>query len=140
MRNNDGILSAPTRGGNLKTFYNMLTTPEKIKSRTEGLSADSYMAILKQGNRPGHKLRFSNDGFTEFNHQGIENKFISDMLEKAKVGEIPKQDFVRAFNDWVKPYNGEPAIIKNGEIIIPHPFVLYKNGGKLNDTIPTNNK
>ena len=140
IRNNDGILSAPTRGGNLKTFYNMLTTPEKIKSRTEGLSADSYIAILKQGNRPGHKLRFSNDGFTEFNHQGIENKFISDMLEKAKVGEIPKQDFVRAFNDWVKPYNGESAIIKNGEIIIPHPFVLYKNGGKLNDTISTNNK
>ena len=131
-KNSDGTLSGPIRGGDLNTFYNLLTTPEKINGRAEGLSTDSYMAILKQGNRPGHKLRFSNDGFTKFNNQGVENKFISDMLEKAKTGKISKQDFVKAFNDWVKPYNGEPAIIKGDEIIIPHPFVLYKNGGKLN--------
>lgn len=57
------------------------------------------MAILKQGNRPGHKLRFSNDGFTTFNSQGIENKFISDMLEQAKAGKISQQTFVDAFNN-----------------------------------------
>lgn len=131
-KNNDGTLSGPIRGGDLNTFYNLLITPEKINGRAEGLSTDSYMAILKQGNRPGHKLRFSNDGFTKFNNQGVENKFISDMLEKAKTGKISKQDFVKSFNDWVKPYNGESAIIKGDEIIIPHPFVLYKNGGKLN--------
>lgn len=131
-KNNDGTISGPIRGGDLNDFYNLLTTPEKINGRAEGLSTDSYMAILKQGNRPGHKLRFSNDGFTKFNNQGVENKFISDMLEKAKTGKISKQDFVKAFNDWVKPYNGESAIIKGDEIIIPHPFVLYKNGGKLN--------
>lgn len=129
--NNDGSLGAPERGGNLNTFYTMLTSPEKIKSRTNGLSTDSYLAILKQGNRPGHKLRFSNDGFTTFNSQGVENKFISDMLEQAKAGKISQQTFVDAFNNWVKPYNGAPAMIKNGEVVIPHPFVLYEKGGKI---------
>lgn len=121
----------PVRGENLNSFYSMLTSPEKITSRTDGLSTDSYMAILKQGNRPGHKLRFSNDGFTTFNSQGVENKFISDMLEQAKAGKISQKTFVDAFNNWVKPYNGAPAMIKNGEIIIPHPFVLYKYGGRV---------
>lgn len=130
---NTGNFSTPVREGNLNSFYYLLTTPEKIKARTDGLSADSYMAILKQGNRPGHKLRFSNDGFTTFNSQGIENKFISDMLEQAKAGKISQQTFVDAFNNWVKPYNGAPAMIKNGEIVIPHPFVLYKRGGKINN-------
>lgn len=129
--NNDGSLGAPQRGGNLNAFYTMLTSPEKIKSRTNGLSTDSYLAILKQGTRPGHKLRFSNDGFTTFNSQGVENKFISDMLEQAKAGKISQQTFVDAFNNWVKPYNGAPAMIKNGEIVIPHPFVLYEKGGKI---------
>lgn len=122
---NDGASGMPKRGGTLNTFYTMLTTPEKTQSHSDGLSVDSYMAILKQGNRPNHKLRFSNDGFTEFNSQGVRHKSIYDMWKQAQTGEIPQQTFVDAFNAWVKPYNGEPAIIKNGEIIIPQPFVLY---------------
>lgn len=123
---NDGTSSMPKRGGTLNTVYTMLATPEKTQSHLDGLSTDSYMLILKQGNRPGHKLRFSNDGFTTFNSQGVRYKPIYDMWKQTQTGEIPQQTFVDAFNKWVKPYNGEPAVIKNGEIIIPQPFVLYQ--------------
>jgi hypothetical protein len=46
-------------------------------------------------------------------------------------GKIPQQQFVDAFNKWVEPYNGMKAVIKNGEVIIPHPFIRYKQGGNI---------
>lgn len=65
----------------------------------DGLSTDSYMAILKQGNRPGHKLRFSTDGFDTFNNQSFENRFIQDALEATKQGKMSQQEFINMFNE-----------------------------------------
>ena len=113
-------------------LINKLTTKQKYLIRTDGLSTDSYMSILKQGNRDGKALRFSNDGFTVFNEQGVKYKYINDLLKKQKVGEISNEEFIKAFDNWVKPYNGMSPIVKNGTIVIPHPFVLYKKiGGML---------
>lgn len=128
---NSGNIILKRRGSSLNDFFNTLYNGTKWNARKDGLSTDSYMAILKQGNRPGHKLRFSRDGFTNFNNQGVENKYIYDLHQRMLNGEISQQDFVNKFNDWVKPYNGMPAKIIDGEVVIPHPFILYKQGGIL---------
>ena len=128
---NSGNIILKRRGSSLNDFFNTLYKGTKWNARKDGLSTDSYMAILKQGNRPGHKLRFSRDGFTNFNNQGVENKHIYDLHQRMLNGEISQQDFINKFNDWVKPYNGMPAQIIDGEVVIPHPFILYKQGGIL---------
>ena len=128
---NSGNIILKHRGSSLNDFFNALYKGTKWNARKDGLSTDSYMAILKQGNRPGHKLRFSRDGFTNFNNQGVENKHIYDLHQRMLNGEISQQDFINKFNDWVKPYNGMPAQIIDGEVVIPHPFILYKQGGIL---------
>ena len=128
---NSGNIILKHRGSSLNDFFNTLYKGTKWNARKDGLSTDSYMAILKQGNRPGHKLRFSRDGFTNFNNQGVENKHIYDLHQRMLNGEISQQDFINKFNDWVKPYNGMPAQIIDGEVVIPHPFILYKQGGIL---------
>ena len=113
---------------------NSLMRPEKWKRREDGLSTDSYLALLKQANRENspYYLRYSPDGFTTFNSQSIDNKFISDLLEKTKTGEATQQEFLDAFHNWVNPYGGMDAKIVNGEIVIPHPFLYKKKqGGKM---------
>lgn len=115
-------------------IVNAAINKTKWESRKNGLSTDSYLALLKQAAREGspYELRYSPDGFTVFNDQSIDNKFISDLLVQAQKGEIPKEKFLEEFHKWVEPYGGMDAKIVNGEIIIPHPF-LYKRklGGKL---------
>lgn len=115
-------------------ILNSLLTKQKWSAGDTGLSTDSYLAILKQAAREGspYELRYSPQGFNEFNNQSIDNKFISDLLIQAKNGEIPQEDFIKAFHDWVAPYGGMDAKIVNGEIVIPHPFLyMRKHGGKL---------
>lgn len=121
----------------------------------QGLSADSYLAILKQAarNPERYSLRYSDVGMGQFNGQTIDNLAIANAHKQALKGEIPLQQFVDQFNAWVKPYNGMPAKIMKGEpqiirdnsgniietipgkdrLFIPHPFLLAKKkGGKIN--------
>lgn len=110
-----------------------LNRPIKYTTHSDALSTDSYMALLKQGNRPGYSLRFSPDGMETFANVGVQHKNMRDLLLKAQSGEIPKEAFITQFNNWVAPYNGMPAKIVNGEIWMPHPFVYKKQrGGSLN--------
>ena len=111
-----------------------LFKPQKWFNRGDnGLSTDSYLALLKQAKRKDspYLLRYSPDG-AQFNDRGVENKFIYDLLEKTKTGEATQQEFLDAFHNWVSPYGGMDARIINGEIVIPHPFLYKKKqGGKL---------
>lgn len=115
---------------------NSLMKPEKWKRREDGLSTDAYLALLKQAKRENspYYLRYSPDGFTTFNSQSIDNKFISNLLEKTKTGAATQQEFLDAFHNWVSPYGGIDAKIVNGEIVIPHPFLYKKKlGGKITE-------
>lgn len=114
-------------------IVNKVLSKPRWKSRTNGLSTDSYLALLKQASREGspYELRYSPDGFTEFNNQSIDNKFISDLLTQAKNGEIPKEKFLEEFHKWVEPYGGMDAKIVNDEIVIPHPFLYKRKKGGL---------
>ena len=127
---NDGTTQR-VKSGSIDDLLRHLFQKYPYKTGREGLSVDSYMAILKQGNRPEHKLRFSPDGFSIFNGQGVENKWLYDLHQQMLEGKIPQQQFIDAFNKWVEPYNGMKAVIKNGEVIIPQPFIRYKQGGIL---------
>lgn len=127
---NDGT-TQKVRSGSVDDLLEHLFRKYPYKTGREGLSVDSYMAILKQGNRPGHALRFSPDGFSTFNAQGVENKWIYDLHQQMLNKEIPQSQFIQAFNKWVEPYGGMKAVIKNGEVIIPHPFIRYNQGGKV---------
>lgn len=101
-----------------------------------GLSPDSYLALLKQGNRPEWNLSFSRQGgFSKWNNSAVDNSHIYDAWVKAQNGSTAdKEAYIQLFNDWVKPYGGQPAYInQNGQIIHPHPFLnRRKQGGKLN--------
>lgn len=114
------------------------TQPIKYREHGVGYSTDSYLSLLKQGVRPGSRLKvsYSKDGMTKFNDQSFDNRYIQDLLEKANSGEIPKQQFIEEFNKWVAPYKGLSAKLiktKRGEFIwIPHPFLYaLKQGGKI---------
>ena len=134
IRDNDGNIVKSGRT-NWEDIRNWLLRKEPWRSHSSGLSTDSYLALLKQANRENspYYLRYSPDGFTEFNSQSIDNKFISDLLEKTKTGEATQQEFLEAFHNWVSPYGGMDAKIVNGKIIIPHPFLYKKKqGGKMN--------
>lgn len=132
-KDNNGI-RIPNTTTYWEDILSPLRRPTKWFAREDGLSTDSYLALLKQASREGspYELRYSPDGFTVFNNQSIDNKFISDLLIKAQNKEIPQNEFLKAFHDWVAPYGGMDAKIVNGKIVIPHPF-LYKRkqGGKL---------
>jgi hypothetical protein len=73
IRNNNGATKR-VRSGTVNDLLRHLYTKYPFKNGRIGLSTDSYMAVLKQGNRSGHALRFSPDGFSIFNPQGVENK------------------------------------------------------------------
>ena len=131
-----------------KRYYSLNTITKSLKENgnwakvgdnIEGLSPDSYLALLKQGNRDGYSLRFDiNNPMIGWNNTAVDNKYIYDLFQRANKGDIPLEEFITEFNSWVKPYNGMPArIIQdiNGKPIIgiPHPFVYKKHqGGKLN--------
>lgn len=128
---NTGVRAIIGRNG-YQNVINELFRKIPWKSHYDGLSTDSYMALLKQGNRPGYKLRFSKDGFTNWNHQSFENKYIQDLYEQALIDPTKQQEFLKVFHDWVAPYGGHDAVIKNGKIIIPQPFIVrQKSGGSI---------
>lgn len=109
---------------------NIYPKPSSIISR-QGLSPDSYLSILKQGQRPEWSLRWG-QGFTKWNPSAVYNADLYDAWKAAKTLE-EKQAYVQRFNEWVKPYGGQPAYIDTrGQIMHPHPY-LYKRkqGGKL---------
>lgn len=128
---NTGVRAIIGRNG-YQNVINELFRKIPWKSHYDGLSTDSYMALLKQGNRPGYKLRFSKDGFTNWNHQSFENKYIQDLYEQALIDPTKQQEFLKVFHDWIAPYGGHDAVIKNGKIIIPQPFIVrQKSGGSI---------
>lgn len=121
--------SGKTIGVQTPDLANTVLNKQNWTGRKEGLSTDSYMSLLKQGQREPWSLRFSPDGMTVFNDQSFENKFMFDLLKKANAGEIPKEQFLKEFSKWVKPYNGMDAKIVNNKIIIPQPFIFKKKQG-----------
>jgi len=67
-----------------------------------GLSPDSYKAIVKQGLRPGHRLRFSRNSFTKLNSSAIDNKALYEQWKAANTPEL-KKEFVEDWNNQIYP-------------------------------------
>lgn len=95
-----------------------------------GLSPDSYKAIIKQGLRPEHRLRFSRNGFTKLNSSAVDNKALYDQWKAAITPEL-KQQFIQDWNNQIYPGT---AFINGRDIIeFLQPFSFYmKRGGKIN--------
>ena len=49
--------------------------PARFRPHGSGLSPDSMLSILKQGQRPGHTVRYG-PGFTQLNNSSVYNKHI----------------------------------------------------------------
>lgn len=95
-----------------------------------GLSPDSYKAIIKQGQRPEHRLRFSRQGFTELNNSAVDNKALYDQWKAATTLQL-KEQFVKDWNNQIYPRTA--FINDQGVVEFLHPFSFYmKKGGKLN--------
>lgn len=95
----------------------------------DGLSPDSYKAIVKQGLRPEHRLRFSRNGFTKLNSSAVDNKILYDQWKAANTPEL-KQQFIKNWNDQIYPNSA--FINQRGQIEFLQPFAYYMNkGGKL---------
>ena len=101
-------------------------------NRRTSLSPDSYKAIIKQGLRPGHHLRFSRNTFMKLNSSAVDNAHLYDQWEKAATPEL-KQQFVKDWNEQIYPRTA--FINKDGKIEFLQPFVFYRrNGGLLKKT------
>ncbi len=99
------------------------------KSTRGGLSPDSYKAIVKQGLRPEHRLRFSRDGFTVLNSSAVDNKALYEQWKAAKTPQL-KQKFISDWNEQIYPRSA--FINEAGQIEFLHPFAYYmKKGGNL---------
>lgn len=82
-------------------------------NRRTGLGPDSYKAIIKQGLRPGHQLRFSRDIFQKLNSSAVDNAHLYKQWKEAATPEL-KQQFVK---DWNKQIYPRTAFInKDGKI------------------------
>ena len=57
-------------------------------NRRTGLSPDSYKAIIKQGLRPGHHLRFSRNTFMKLNSSAVDNAHLYDQWKAATTPEL----------------------------------------------------
>lgn len=100
-----------------------------LNSRT-GLSPDSYKAIIKQGLRNGHSLRFSRNGFIKLNSSAVDNKHLYNQWKNATTLQL-KQKFVEDWNTQIYPRTA--YINKHGYVEFLQPFSFYKkNGGSLN--------
>lgn len=145
-----------------KNFVNQVypKVSEFERATRNGLSPDSYSAIIRQAQREGNDLRWGN-GFTNWNDQAVTNKHIFDAWKKYKAKEITAEEYKQIFDDWAIPLGGreakivripervEQAMGNDGEIIervlpevekviIPHPYIYKRKlGGKL---IPKNIK
>ena len=98
----------------------------------QGLSPDSYASIVKQGLRDGNSLRFG-DPFFKWNPSAIKNKYIYDAFTQYKKGEISIDQYKETVDNWLKSMGvNKQSFIKDGKLMIPHPFVYYnKQGGIL---------
>lgn len=94
-----------------------------------GLSPDSYYSIVRQGQRPGHSLRFSRSSFGQLNPSAVDNADLYQMWKAAKTPE-QKQQFIKTWNDRIYPNSA--FIDSDGNIQFLHPFVYYKKlGGRM---------
>lgn len=94
-----------------------------------GLSPDSYKAIIKQGLRKGHSLRFSRDSFTKLNSSAVDNQHLYTQWKNATTPYL-KQQFVQDWNEQIYPNTA--YINDKGVIQFLQPFSFYKkNGGVL---------
>lgn len=100
--------------------------------RRQGLSPDSYASIVKQGLRDGNSLRFG-EPFFKWNPSAVKNKYIYDAFTQYKKGEIPIDQYKETVDNWLKSIGvNRQSFIKDGRLMIPHPFVYYnKQGGIL---------
>lgn len=99
-----------------------------LSTRT-GLSPDSYKAIIKQGLRPEHRLRFSRNGFTKLNSSAVDNKALYDQWRAASTPE-QKAQFVENWNNQIYP--GTASINDKGVVQFLQPFAFYmRKGGPL---------
>ena len=98
----------------------------------QGLSPDSYASIVKQGLRDGNSLRFGAP-FFKWNPSAVKNKYIYDASIQYKNGEISIDQYKQTVDDWLKSIGvNKQSFIKDGKLMIPHPFVYYnKQGGIL---------
>ena len=124
-------------GNSTKAVSTILSgeTPTLTASSRTGLSPDSYISLLKQGNRPEWSLSFNRkQGFAKWNDTAVNNSEIYNAWKAAKNGTTEqKQAYIKLFNDWVAPYNGAKAYLNDkGVIIHPHPFIVrQKQGGSI---------
>ena len=93
-----------------------------------GLSPDSYKAIIKQGLRPEHQLRFSRDTFYKLNSSAVDNAHLYKQWKEAATPEL-KQQFVKDWNEQIYPRTA--FINKNGKIEFLQPFIFYRRDGGL---------
>ena len=98
----------------------------------QGLSPDSYASIVKQGLRDGNSLRFG-EPFFKWNPSAVKNKYIYDASIQYKNGEISIDQYKETVDNWLKSMGvNKQSFIKDGKLMIPHPFVYYnKQGGIL---------
>ena len=108
----------------------LLADAEDLSSRImrTGLSPDSYKAIIKQGLRPEHKLRFSRDTFQKLNSSAVDNAHLYKQWKEAATPEL-KQQFVKDWNEQIYPRTA--FINKDGKIEFLQPFVFYRRDGGL---------
>lgn len=104
-------------------------TADKGGIARTGLSPDSYLALIKQGLRPEHSLRFGRTGFTKLNSSAVDNAALYNQWEKATTPEL-KQQFVQDWNQQIYPRTA--SINENGVVEFLQPYIfMKKKGGKL---------
>lgn len=109
----------------------LLSDVEDVSSMVsrDGLSPDSYKAIIKQGLRPGHRLRFSRAAFNKLNSSAVDNKALYDQWKAAKTPQ-QKIQFIEDWNNQIYP--GTASINDRGVIQFLQPFTFYmRKGGPL---------
>ena len=108
----------------------LLADTEDLSSRImrTWLSPDSYKAIIKQGLRPWHHLRFSRNTFMKLNSSAVDNAHLYDQWKAATTPEL-KQQFIKDWNEQIYPRTA--FINKDGKIEFLQPFVFYRRNGGL---------
>lgn len=146
-------ISAIDQGKGMSGAISEILHPARFSPHGSGLSPDSMLSILKQGQRPGHAVRYG-PGFTQLNNSAVYNKHIYDAWTKYKSGAMTADEFKIIFDDWFVPQGGRPLEIRTPNkfrwarnndgtktlvqqdqtpyIVFPHPYVHYKKlGGKI---------
>ena len=121
------MIQAKTPSNAIKVL--LQDTADKGGIARTGLSPDSYLAIIKQGLRPEHSLRFGRTGFTKLNSSAVDNAALYNQWEKATTPEL-KQQFVQDWNQQIYPRTA--SINENGVVEFLQPYIfMKKKGGKL---------